>query len=151
MAELAETGRAACFPDRRALPLGGHMARVSASFPFWTAVRRKPRENPNDMLAWALKKILGTSHEREVKKLRPLVAAINDLEPEISELTDDELKGMTAEFKEKLDNGATLDDILIHVFNHSTYHRGQVARLVTDAGGQRALTDYIAFFRTSQS
>lgn len=46
---------------------------------------------------------------------------------------------------------STLDDILIHVFNHSTYHRGQVARLVTDAGGQRALTDYIAFFRTSQS
>lgn len=46
---------------------------------------------------------------------------------------------------------STLDDILIHVFNHSTYHRGQVARLVTDAGGARAQTDYIAFFRTSPS
>ncbi|MBL8760019.1 MAG: DinB family protein [Phycisphaerae bacterium] len=43
----------------------------------------------------------------------------------------------------------TLDDILIHVFNHSTYHRGQVARLVADAGGVRALTDYIGFFRTA--
>ncbi|MCC6229522.1 MAG: DinB family protein [Phycisphaerales bacterium] len=46
---------------------------------------------------------------------------------------------------------STLDDILIHVFNHSTYHRGQVARLVTDAGGQRAQTDYIGFFRTPQA
>lgn len=37
-----------------------------------------------------------------------------------------------------------VDDILIHVFFHSTYHRGQVARLVTECGGQRAKTDYIA-------
>lgn len=43
---------------------------------------------------------------------------------------------------------STLDDILIHVFNHSTYHRGQVARLVSECGGDRALTDYIGFFRT---
>jgi preprotein translocase subunit SecA len=68
------------------------------------------------MFAWALKKILGTSHEREVKKLRPMVAAINDLESEISELSDEDLKGMTAEFKQRLDNGATLDDILVPAF-----------------------------------
>jgi uncharacterized damage-inducible protein DinB len=37
-----------------------------------------------------------------------------------------------------------VDDILTHVFNHSTYHRGQLARLVTECGGQRAKTDYIA-------
>lgn len=37
-----------------------------------------------------------------------------------------------------------LGDILTHVFNHSTYHRGQVARLVNEAGGKRAATDFIA-------
>lgn len=40
-----------------------------------------------------------------------------------------------------------LDEVLTHVFNHSTYHRGQVARLVTEAGGRRASTDYIAMTR----
>jgi preprotein translocase subunit SecA len=68
------------------------------------------------MLAWALKKLLGTSHEREVKKLKPLVEEINKLEPTISKLTDPELKGKTAELKQKLDNGATLDDILVEAF-----------------------------------
>jgi preprotein translocase subunit SecA len=68
------------------------------------------------MLTWALKKILGTSHEREVKKLRPKVQAINALEPRISALSDAELRAKTAEFKEKLDNGAVLDDLLIEAF-----------------------------------
>ncbi len=68
------------------------------------------------MLTWALKKIMGTSHEREVKKLRPRVEAINALEPRISALSDAELRAKTAEFKEKLDRGATLDDILIEAF-----------------------------------
>jgi preprotein translocase subunit SecA len=68
------------------------------------------------MLTWALKKILGTSHERELKKLRPLVDEINKLEPTISKLKDAELRAKTAEFKEKLDNGATLDDILVEAF-----------------------------------
>jgi preprotein translocase subunit SecA len=68
------------------------------------------------MLTWALKKIMGTSHEREVKKLRPRVEAINALEPRISALSDAELRAKTAEFKEKLDNGATLDDIQVEAF-----------------------------------
>lgn len=42
---------------------------------------------------------------------------------------------------------STVDDILTHVFNHSTYHRGQVARLVTEHGGQRASTDFVALTR----
>jgi preprotein translocase subunit SecA len=68
------------------------------------------------MLTWALKKILGTSHEREIKKLRPKVEAINALEPRISGMTDAELRAKTAEFREKLDNGATVDDLLIESF-----------------------------------
>jgi uncharacterized damage-inducible protein DinB len=42
---------------------------------------------------------------------------------------------------------STVHDILTHVFNHSTYHRGQIARIVTELGGQRATTDSIAFSR----
>lgn len=42
-------------------------------------------------------------------------------------------------------------EILAHVLNHSTYHRGQVARFVTESGGNRAQTDLIAFTRRSAS
>ncbi|MGH7330360.1 MAG: DEAD/DEAH box helicase, partial [Polyangiaceae bacterium] len=68
------------------------------------------------MIKWAIKTLLGSSHEREVKKMRPRVAAINDLEARIAKLSDDELRAKTAEFKEKLDNGAKLDDILNEAF-----------------------------------
>ncbi len=68
------------------------------------------------MLTWALKKILGTSHEREVKKLKPLVEQINKLEPAMEKLSDAELQAKTVELKQKLDNGATVDDILVEAF-----------------------------------
>ena len=68
------------------------------------------------MLAWAMKKILGTSHERELRKIRPYVDRINSLESEMQKLSDAQLKGKTAEFKQKLDNGASLDDILVDAF-----------------------------------
>lgn len=42
---------------------------------------------------------------------------------------------------------STVGDVCAHVFNHSTYHRGQVARIVHELGGQRASTDHIAFTR----
>ena len=44
---------------------------------------------------------------------------------------------------------SSLDEILTHVFNHSTYHRGQIARLVSECGGKRATTDFIALTRRS--
>jgi preprotein translocase subunit SecA len=68
------------------------------------------------MFAWALKKVFGTSHEREIRRLRPRVEAINSLERAVASLSDAELRGKTAEFKEKLDNGATLDDIANEAF-----------------------------------
>jgi preprotein translocase subunit SecA len=79
------------------------------------------------MITWALKKILGTSHDREIKRLRPRVEAINALEPRISQLSDSELRAKTFEFKEKLEKGATLDDILHEAF------------AVCREGGKRAL------------
>ena len=63
-----------------------------------------------------IKKVFGTSHEREIKRLRPRVARINALEDEWRKLTDAQLQGKTAEFRQKLDNGARLDDILEEAF-----------------------------------
>lgn len=44
---------------------------------------------------------------------------------------------------------STVHEVFTHVANHSTYHRGQVARLVSEAGGRRASTDFIAMTRKS--
>ncbi len=63
-----------------------------------------------------IKKVFGTSHDREIKRLRPRVQRINDLEPKFKALSDAELRGKTAEFKQKLENGASLDDILEEAF-----------------------------------
>src|SRR5262245_57511264 len=63
-----------------------------------------------------IKKLFGTPHHRAVKKLRPNVAKINALEPDMEALSDAELKAKTAEFREQLDNGATLDDLLVPAF-----------------------------------
>lgn len=61
-------------------------------------------------------KIFGTKHEREVKRMRPLIAAINDMEPEMQALSDEELGRQTVRFREQLDQGASLDDLLIPAF-----------------------------------
>ena len=54
--------------------------------------------------------------EKEVKRVMPIVKKINDLEPEMEKLSDEELAGMTPKFKERLKNGETLDDILPEAF-----------------------------------
>jgi preprotein translocase subunit SecA len=63
-----------------------------------------------------LAKIFGTRHERELKKIRPIIAAINELEPRMRELSDEELARQTVGFREQLDQGASLDDLLIPAF-----------------------------------
>ena len=63
-----------------------------------------------------ISKIFGTYSEREVKRVIPLVDKINGLEPEIQKLTDAELKAKTVEFKERLEKGEVLDDILPEAF-----------------------------------
>ena len=68
------------------------------------------------MIDAVLAKIFGTKNEREIKGLLPLVAAINDLEPAIQQLSDIDLAAKTIEFKERLAQGATLDDLLTEAF-----------------------------------
>lgn len=63
-----------------------------------------------------VKKIFGNSNERELKKLQPIVDKINSYEPNISKLNDGELKDKTAEFKERLNTGEALDNILPEAF-----------------------------------
>ena len=62
------------------------------------------------------KKIFGTYSEKEVKRVMPIVDKINNLEDEISKLSDIELKNKTDYFKQELKNGRTLDDILPEAF-----------------------------------
>ena len=68
------------------------------------------------MFKWIINKIFGTSDERALKKLRPLAAVVNDIEPRLQNLTDGQLQAKTAELKEKLSQGAKLDDILAEAF-----------------------------------
>src|SRR5450432_2945683 len=68
------------------------------------------------MIDALLAKIFGTQNERDVKAMLPTVAAINALEPQMRELSDIDLAAKTIEFKERLAQGATLDDLLIEAF-----------------------------------
>ncbi len=61
-------------------------------------------------------KIFGSSNERRVRSYRPRVEAINALEPEVAQLSDAELKARTEEFRQQLEQGATLDDLLVPAF-----------------------------------
>lgn len=60
--------------------------------------------------------IFGNYSEKEIKRIKPIIDQINSLEDSIKVLSDDELKGKTEEFKNRLSNGETLDDILPEAF-----------------------------------
>jgi preprotein translocase subunit SecA len=107
------------------------------------------------MLDATLAKIFGTRNEREVKRLRPIVAAINELEPQLQQLSDTELAQKTIEFKQRIANGEPLDDLLIESFavcreagrrvlnmrhfdvqliGGTVLHRGRIAEMRTGEG-----------------
>ena len=54
------------------------------------------------MIGFIFKKLVGSKNEREVKKMRPLVAKINEIEAGLQSLSDDDLRAKTAEWKERL-------------------------------------------------
>lgn len=68
------------------------------------------------MVAKLLGKIFGTKHDRDMKAIAPLVQKINSFEAAIKSLSDDELKNKTNEFKKRLANGETTDDLLPEAF-----------------------------------
>ncbi len=64
-------------------------------------------------MQWLIKKIVGTKNQRDVKKMAPLVARINEFEKQYQSLSDDQLKAKTGEFKARLEGKKeTLDDLL---------------------------------------
>ncbi len=68
------------------------------------------------MVFGLIKKIVGTRNDREIKRIQVVVEEINDWENKIKPLTDAELKGKTQEFKSRILEGASLDDILPEAF-----------------------------------
>ncbi len=61
-------------------------------------------------------KMFGTHSEREIKRIAPLADKIEELEPEFEKLSDEQLAAKTAEFKERLAKGETLDDLLVEAY-----------------------------------
>src|SRR2546427_286759 len=68
------------------------------------------------MINVLLNKIFGSKNERELKRLQPLVAEISAKEPSLARLSDLDLRAKADEFKKRLADGATLDDILTDAF-----------------------------------
>src|SRR5689334_11916340 len=107
------------------------------------------------MLQTFLAKVIGTQNERDLKKLRPFVGEINALEPTIQTLTDEQLRGKTAEFRQRIADGETLDDLLpeafavvreagrrvlnmrhfdVQLIGGMVLHRGKIAEMKTGEG-----------------
>jgi len=68
------------------------------------------------MIGKFFKNFIGSKNERELKKLAPIVTKINELEPSFRGLSDSQLRGKTAEFKQRVANGESLDNILPEAF-----------------------------------
>ena len=107
------------------------------------------------MFSTILTKIVGSHNERELKRIQPLVARINELEGGISQLSDADLKSKTPEFKSRLEKGESLDDILpeafaavretgrrtlnmrhfdVQLIGGEVLHRGKIAEMKTGEG-----------------
>ncbi len=107
------------------------------------------------MLGKVAKAIFGSSNDRYVKSLRKIVDKINAFEPTISAMTDEELKHQTAVFRDRLENGQTLDDLLpealakvreyakrvlgqrhydVQMVGGIVLHRGEIAEMRTGEG-----------------
>ena len=106
------------------------------------------------MLGW-LKKWVGDPTERELEKMWAIVHRINDLEPEMERLSDEELQRKTPEFKERLSRGETLDELLpeayavcreaskrvlgmrhfdVQLLGGIVLHKGEIAEMKTGEG-----------------
>ncbi|MES1167637.1 MAG: hypothetical protein ABUL61_00565, partial [Oleiharenicola lentus] len=68
------------------------------------------------MLRFILKKFAGRHHRKYIEKIRPIVARINEFEQQYQQLTDDQLRAKTEEFRARIKQGETLDQILPEAF-----------------------------------
>lgn len=102
-----------------------------------------------------VKKVLGTENDRKLKKMRPMVNAINALEPETEKLSDEQLRAQTDKFKQRYQDGETLDELLpeafaavreaakrtlgqrhydVQLIGGMSLHRGEIAEMRTGEG-----------------
>jgi preprotein translocase subunit SecA len=107
------------------------------------------------MLDTLLAKVVGTQNDRELKRLRPIVAEVNALEPAVQALSNEQLRGKTAEFRQRFANGETLDDLLpdafavvretgrrvlnmrhfdVQLIGGAVLHKGKIAEMKTGEG-----------------
>jgi preprotein translocase subunit SecA len=107
------------------------------------------------MIGSLIKKIVGSKNERELKRIQPLVDQINQWEPKISPLSDDQLRAKTSEFKERIGRGESVEGILPEAFavvretakrtlgerhydvqlvGGIVLHRGKIAEMATGEG-----------------
>jgi preprotein translocase subunit SecA len=68
------------------------------------------------MIGTLIKKIVGSKNERELRRIRPFVQRINEIEPEVLPLRDDQLRAKTSDFKERIGRGEALEEILPEAF-----------------------------------
>ena len=68
------------------------------------------------MLGALAKRLFGTVNDRTLKRLDGEIAAINELEPSLEALSDEELRGRTDQFRARIANGETVEDLLIEAF-----------------------------------
>src|SRR5687767_4025820 len=68
------------------------------------------------VINYFLTKVFGSENERTLKKIIPFVQQINSLEPEVEKLSDEQLRLKTQHFRDKIANGASLDDLLPEAF-----------------------------------
>ena len=113
------------------------------------------------MIARILAKILGTANQRALRQLRPVVDEVNAFEPHISSLTDEQLALKTNEFREQLERGKSLDDILpeayavvretskrkldqrhydVQIMGGIVLHQGKISEMKTGEGKTLAAT-----------
>ena len=113
------------------------------------------------MFGTFIKGIFGSSNDRELKRMAPLVEKINQLEPDFKALSDAQLQAKTAEFKERLSRGESLDDLLpeafaavretsvrvlgmrhfdVQLIGGIVLHRGKIAEMKTGEGKTLAAT-----------
>jgi preprotein translocase subunit SecA len=74
------------------------------------------REGMHAMLSWLLPKIIPSKNERELRRIRPLAEAVNQLEAEVVRLSDADLQAKTVTFRQRFEQGETLEDLLPEAF-----------------------------------
>jgi len=107
------------------------------------------------MITNLLTKIFGSKNERELKRMQPLIHQINELEPDMQSMSDEQLKAKTPVFKERIENGEPLDELLpeafavvreastralkmrhfdVQLIGGIVLHKGQIAEMKTGEG-----------------